>query len=181
MADAYTCGMVLPRPMILRYLPAALAAAALLAVVSPAQAQWKWKDGRGQVHVSDMPPPRDVPDKDILQRPGAVVKRQAAMAASAASAASAAGPVPKALLDPELEARRAKAEAEQKAKAKADEDRNTAIREENCRKARGQLAALQTGQRIARITPQGERIILDDKGRDEEAAIARRVVETDCR
>jgi len=173
--------MVLPRPTTLRCLYATLAAAALLVVASPAHAQWKWKDGRGQVHVSDMPPPRDVPDKDILQRPGAVVKRQAAMAASAASAASAAGTSPKPMVDPELEARRAKAEADQKAKAKADDERNAAIRDENCRKAKGQLAALQTGQRIARITPQGERVILDDKGRDEEAAVARRVVETDCR
>ena len=41
----------------------------LVALVLPAQAQWKWKDGQGQVHLSDTPPPREVQDKDILQDP----------------------------------------------------------------------------------------------------------------
>ena len=46
-----------------------LVGAALLALAAPVHAQWKWKDERGQVHVSDLPPPRDVPERNILQRP----------------------------------------------------------------------------------------------------------------
>ena len=30
---------------------------------------WKWRDKSGQIHISDMPPPADVPEKSILQRP----------------------------------------------------------------------------------------------------------------
>jgi hypothetical protein len=59
----------------------------LLAAAAPAQAQWKWKDRNGQTHISDLPPPRDIPDKDVLQRPSEA--RRAAAAAAAATPASA--------------------------------------------------------------------------------------------
>ncbi len=159
----------------------------------PAHAQWKWKDARGQVHVSDTPPPREVLDKDILQRPAAPVKRAPAAAASGPPT-SAAGPATTAsapsdaatgkarpTTDPELEARKAKAEAEQKYKAKADEERLAAQRAENCQRARQQVAALQSGQRIARVNAGGERVILDDQARASEMSAAQRVVSSDCR
>ena len=46
-------------------------------VALPATAQWKWRDSRGQIHVSDIPPPREVPDRDVLQRPEAPARRKA--------------------------------------------------------------------------------------------------------
>jgi hypothetical protein len=152
---------------------------ALLA--APAQAQYKWKDSRGQVHVSDLPPPRDIPDKDVLQRPGparrSVVVEPAAAPASAASAALA----QRTPLDPELEARRNRAEQEARARAKADEELQAAQRTENCQRARQQLATLDSGQRLVRINPQGERVVLDDAARSDEAQVARRVIASDCR
>ena len=48
-----------------------LAATLTVLAAPPAFAQWKWKDAQGRVTVSDLPPPRSVPDKDILQRPEA--------------------------------------------------------------------------------------------------------------
>lgn len=167
-------------------LPVLLCAAWLaVAIAAPAQAQWKWKDGKGQVHVSDIPPPRDVQDKDILQRPAPAARKPGAtpVAASAAQAASASAvsAAAKSGIDPELAARKAKADAEQKAKTKADEDKLAQQRAENCQRARGHLAALQTGQRAARANAQGEREVLDDKGRADEMALARRVIESDCR
>ena len=41
----------------------------------PAAAQWKWKDARGQVVISDTPPPREIPDRDVLQKPGSAIQR----------------------------------------------------------------------------------------------------------
>jgi len=152
----------------------------LMVLMLPAQAQWKWKDSQGQVHVSDIPPPREVQDKDILQRPNQVLKRAAAAsAAEPAVAASAAPAKPK--VDPELEARKAKAEAEQKAKVKAEEDKVAAQRSENCQRARQHLATLQSGQRLARINAKGEREFLDDAARAQEQQAAQRVIESDCR
>lgn len=158
-------------------------AGTLLVVALPAQAQWKWKDRNGQTHVSDLPPPRDVPDKDVLQRPSEVRRAAASPAAAPASppAASAAVAEAKPRVDPELEARRTQAEQQQKAKAKAEEERVAAQRAENCQRARQQIAGLESGIRLARVNDKGEREILDDKARAEEMQRARQVVASDCR
>jgi hypothetical protein len=157
---------------------------ALLVVAAwpqPASAQWKWRDKDGQVNASDRPPPREVPEKDILSRPVAEARRPVAPAANpSAAGASAAAPAPTAL-EREVQARKRNAEQEQTAKAKAEEERLAQQRADNCRAARGHLAALETGQRIARTNDKGEREVLDDKGRAEEQRRAREVVASDCR
>ena len=156
-----------------------IAAALLLAALAPAQAQYVWKDSKGQMHASDQPPPRDVADKDVLRRPNAA--RPAAPAAAPASAASAARPLAAAApVDPELAQRRARAEQEAKAKARADEQRIAAQRAENCQRARAHLATLDAGTRLVRVNAQGERIVVDDAVRNREAAEARGVVASDC-
>jgi len=155
--------------------------ASLMVLVLPAQAQWKWKDSQGQVHVSDIPPPREVLDKDILQRPNQVFKRAAAAASATEPTAAASAAPAKPKVDPELEARKTKAEAEQKAKAKADEDKLAAQRGENCQRARQHLTTLQSGQRLARINAKGEREFLDDAARAQEQQAAQRVIDSDCR
>ncbi len=148
----------------------------LLALVSLAvQAQYQWRDKAGQMHVSDLPPPADVPEANVLKRPGARVARSAAAAGLPASAASRAG------VDPEIEARRARAEQTDKARAKAEEDRLAEQRAENCQRARAQIGSLESGQRLARVNAQGERVLLDDRARADEVDVARRVMASDCR
>jgi hypothetical protein len=63
----------------------------------------------------------------------------------------------------------------------AEEDRQSAIRAENCRAARSQLSTLESGQRVARTNDKGEREMLDDKGRADETRRAREVIASDCR
>lgn len=156
---------------------AALATTLLLAcLATPALAQWKWRDRSGQITVSDLPPPRDVADKDILQRPDPAAALRTAAAEPAASA-----PAAKPAVDAQLESRRREADQQQAAKAKAEADKLAEQRAQNCRSARSQLAALDSGQRIARIDDKGERIILDDKQRAEEVRRARQVIASDCR
>ena len=153
-------------------------------LAGPALAQYQWKDATGQLHVSDLPPPREVLEKDILKRPGRspgpVAARLSAPAASGPAAASPSRPASTAV-DPELQARRQRAEAEARARAKADEDRTAAQRAENCQRARDQLALLDSGQRMVRLNAQGEREPVDDATRAAEADAARRVVASDCR
>jgi hypothetical protein len=162
-----------------RWSAVALAALACAALLSPAHAQWKWRDARGQITVSDTPPPRDIPAKDVLQQPEVVVRKAAAAPppASAASAMAAARPA----ADPELEARKRKAEQEQAASAKAAEQKNAAIRQDNCQRAREQLATLDSGARIARVKTDGEREYLDDAARAQESQRARQVIASDSR
>jgi hypothetical protein len=168
-------------------------ALATLADPAQAQGQWKWRDAQGRVTVSDLPPPREVADKDILQRPAAVARAPApavpgvAPAAAgagvaapgvAASAPAAARPAP---VDKELEARKRAAEAEKAAKAKAEEQRAAAVRAENCKRARQHLATMDSGQRVARINEKGEREVLDDETRAAESRRAREIIASECR
>jgi hypothetical protein len=163
----------------LRFLRPAAALLAVLAAslaVLPAHAQWKWRDAKGQTHVSDLPPPRDVPDKDVLQRPATLAPR-AAPAASAASAAEAAKPA----VDPELEERKRRAEQEQAQRQKADDRKVAEARKENCRRAQEQLALMDSGVRVVRMKPNGEQEFLDDEQRAREAQRARQAIAEDCR
>ncbi len=158
-------------------------AALLLCAWLPAQGQYLWKDSKGQMHASDQPPPRDVPDKDVIKRPSAA--RPAAAPTPAAAPASAAAPArlpaASAPVDPELAQRRARAEQEAKAKAQAEEQRLAAQRAENCQRARAHLATLEAGTRLVRVNPQGEREVVDDAARAREAAEARNAMASNCR
>ena len=159
-----------------------VAALALLLVGAPGHAQWKWRDKDGGITVSDRPPPGNVPDKDILSRPAAARRAfTAAPAASAASGAASGADSSKTALDREVEARRRASDAEQAAKAKAEDAKLSAQRADNCQRARNQVAVLDSGQRIARVNPKGEREVLDDKGRADEMRQAREVMSTECR
>jgi hypothetical protein len=158
-----------------------LAALAFLVSSGPAEAQWKWRDSRGQIHISDIPPPRDIPDKDVLQRSEVAVRKPAAPPAPAASVVVAASAPGKAPVDPELEERRKRAEQEQVARAEADKQKAAAVRKDNCQRARDQLVTLDSGQRIARIKSDGEREILDDDARAKEARRTREIIASECR
>jgi hypothetical protein len=165
---------------------ATLATTLLCVGVATAQsAPWKYRDARGRVVVSDLPPPAGVQDKDIIERPTAAVRRAAATAQSQAAAASAPANAASAPLvqgnDPELEARRKKAAAEQELNQKAQQEKDNAQRAENCSRAKSHLAALNDGLRIARTNDKGEREILDDKGRAEELQRTRQVMASDCK
>lgn len=171
-------------PMSARTPLATLAVAALLAAAlcAPAAAQWKWRDQNGRITISDLPPPRDVPQQNILQRPDPGQLARPAPAAPAASAASAPAAAPDApRVDPELQARRQAAEDAEAARQREQEAQLAQRRAENCRNARAHLAALDTGQRIARYNAQGEREILDDQQRAAESRRAREVIASDCR
>ncbi len=156
-----------------------LACALATAQSTPAKSTWKWRDASGQIVVSDLPPPTTVPAKDILER-ATDVRGFAPPPKPAATAPSAPG-IGTARVDPELEARRRRAADEQTAQAKAEEAKAAATRADNCGRARSQLQALADGQRMARTNAQGEREVLDDKGRAEEMQRARSIIASDCK
>lgn len=144
----------------------------------PAQAQWKWLDSRGQTHISDTPPPRDVPDKDVLQRPDPTARKAVPAPAAAPSAASTSA---KPAVDPELEERKRKAEQDQATRQKADDKKAQTARADNCQRAREQLSTMESGMRVVRVRPDGEREYLSDEQRASEAQRARSTMATECR
>jgi Domain of unknown function (DUF4124) len=177
----YTPALCYQRPAPLRRLFWVLCGLMLALAVPAAQAQWKWRDKTGQINASDRPPPLDIPEKDILARPAPEVRRVFVPVATASAASAAASAVRAPAGDPQLEARRRAAEQEQASKTKAEEERSKLQQADNCRRARGHLAALEGGQRIARTNEKGEREVLDDRGRAEEMRQARAVIAADCR
>lgn len=153
----------------------------LLLATMPAQAQWKWKDSKGQVHASDLPPPRDIPDRDVIQKPDIALRRPGAATAAPAGESASAVVASKPKVEPELEARRTRSEQEQANRQKAEEDKLAAGRAENCQRARAHLSSLDAGHRLARTNDRGEREILDDKGRADEMQRTRQIISSDCR
>lgn len=163
------------------HLGSTLFALALLAACGGAQAQWQWRDAQGRMQYSDLPPPRDTPPQNILQRPQAVVRLAQPQAASApAGAASLPGSV-----DPALEQRRQQLERQEADRRKADEARAAELRAQqaaqNCEQARAQLRLIESGERVVRTNARGEREFLDDAGRGREAAVARQAIASECR
>lgn len=162
--------------------------AALLVASAPAAAgmQWKWKDASGAIQYSDRPPPPGTAEKDILSKPSGT--RSAAKTATPEQAASAASsPQPKSV-DPELEAKRKKneeerkkAEDERKAQMKAEEEKAAKNRADNCQRARSYQRTLNDGIRISRSNANGEREILDDKGRAEEMRQVEETIRNNCK
>jgi hypothetical protein len=112
-----------------------------------------------------------------VRTPGSVHGRLGA-ARSARGSLSAFAPK---TVDPELEARRKKAEADQAAKVKAEEAKIASAKAENCDRAKEHMRTLDSGVRIARVTANGEREILDDKQRADETKRTRDIIAADCK
>ncbi len=154
-----------------------------------AQAQWQWVDGQGKKVFSDQPPPIEVPEKNILRRPGGnAAARPAAPAAAAAAAAgeSAASASPAAAakpsgVDKELEEKTRKAEEAEKAKRVAEEQRVAKVRADNCARARQGKATFDSGMRVARLNDKGEREVMDDQARAKEQARLQAIIDSDCK
>lgn len=141
-----------------------------------ASAQWQWLDKDGHRVFSDRPPPTDVPDKNILKRPGA--RGAAAVPAAPAETAAPAAP---AGVDKSLDEKKKQAETAEAAKRKAEEDRNARIRAENCARAQQAKAGLDMGGRMTRINEKGEREFMDDAAIAAESQRLQGLISENCR
>ena len=158
-----------------------------------ASAQWQWLDKDGRKVFSDRPPPQEIPDKNILKQPGGTARISrtgpipgaASPAADAASAPAAAAPKPGASaagtgIDKALEEKKAQADAAEAAKKKAEEEKLAKAKADNCARARQAKAAFDSGRPITQSNAQGERIFLDQAGRDAETKRLNGIIASDC-
>ena len=166
-----------------------IAAACLVSMA--ASAQWQWIDQAGRKVFSDRPPPMEVPEKNIVKRPGvrspaadanpASGAPDLAVASVGASAPQSAASAPKLSgVDQELAARKKKAEEAEVAKRKEAQENLLIAKVENCARAKQAKATLDSGMRMARINEKGEREILDDAARAAEAKRIQAIIESDC-
>ena len=160
----------------------------LAATAAMAGEIYMWKDSSGRVHYSDTPPPgqsnaravRSSPDPAPKPAP-APAAGQAAPTGTAAPAGQAAAPKQKSIAEQELEFRQRRAAADE-ARAKAEKEQAAAEeKRRSCDSARNQLAALESGQRIARFNEKGEREFLEDTQRAAEVERMRKVVADACK
>lgn len=158
-----------------------------------ASAQWQWTDKDGHKVFSDRAPPLDVPEKNILKRPGGgkmasttdAASNVAANAPAAASAASgpqtgASAPKPSGV-DKELADKKKKAEEAELAKRKADEEKIVKAKIESCARAKQGKANFDSGIRIAQVNEKGEREVMDDAARAAEVKRIQAIIDTDCK
>jgi len=148
-------------------------------------AGWQWLDGSGHKVFSDMPPPASVPEKNIVQRPPS----PSYDAVPAPAAPPPPAPLP-ALTRPDSSdtpasrrSRRNKAEApalsDGELRAAVDR-RNGEIRQQNCQRAREDLAALASGTRLLVSNERGEPVVLDEARQAAEVSRLRRSEQDNC-
>ena len=141
-----------------------------------ASAQWQWMDKDGRKVFSDRAPPSDIPEKNILKRPGG-----RGFAPPAPVAAPAAEPAATSGGDKALVEKRKQAESAEAAKRKADEDRNTRAMAETCSRAQQAKSGLDSGARMSRINEKGEREFLDDAARAAEGERLQGIINENCK
>ena len=139
-----------------------------------AQAQIKcWNDANGKRVCGDTPPPGV---KGTAIRGTQSSEPAPAPAAKGKDAKK--GPLTPA--EQEQEYRKRKAE-EEKTSAKADAaEKEKELKKQNCDQAQDSLRMLESGQRIARTNPSGERYYLDDTQREAEIVKGREAVKRSC-
>ena len=149
-------------------------------VAAPALAQtYKWTDANGKVHYSDQPPPANAKEQ-VTVKPR---KPSASTPAANPAATEKGAPAAKAKTYVEQEANFKKrqveaAEREAAEKKKADE---AVEKKQNCEQARSQLKNLQSGGRITRNNPQGEREYLNDAQIAQEIQRGKKTVDSWCK
>ena len=155
-------------------------AACLLATA--ASAQWQWVDNAGRKVFSDRAPPPEVPDKNIIKRPGKPTQTDVAGdPAAAASAPQASASAPKlGGVDKDLIEKKKKAEEAQAAKRRAEEENLLKAKVENCARAKQAKATLESNLRLARVNEKGEREVLDAATRAAEIKHAQSIIDSEC-
>jgi type IV secretory pathway VirB10-like protein len=143
-----------------------LAAGALMAFATLAQAQYMWIDEKGLKQFSDRAPPPSIPLKNILQAP-----RGAASALTLQAEPTAAVSEPAKLKSaPSLAERnadylkRSKEKAEREQKEHSEQESRLA-QAENCERARAAKQSIDSGVRIGTIEKNGERGFMNDDQR----------------
>ncbi len=145
---------------------------AWLLVAAPAAAQmYKWVDKDGKVRYGDTPP---------LGTKATLMRGAASAASAPAPAGKAAGKGALSPAEQEKEYRQRQEEA-RKASDKVQQDQQAkSERNEGCERSQEYLRTLESGQRIARSNPNGERYYLTEDQVAQETAKARAAVAKAC-
>jgi hypothetical protein len=160
-----------------------------------ASAQWQWREKDGRQIFSDLAPPTEITEKNIMKRPPGVNRAAAPLVITpglattadtrpvvAPAAAAAKASVPKLSgKDLALEAKIRKTEKEEAAKQEVALEQVAKAKAENCERAKTGLATLQSGVRMSAVNAAGEREVFDDTRRASETKRAHTVLDASCK
>lgn len=138
-------------------------------------AQWLWLDEGGRRVYSDQPPPPAVPPARILRQPG--VAAPALWTASSPTSAPLTPPSPP---RPSRSASAPPPPQPGEEALRALRDENARLRDAHCARLRDAWATLESGVRLARTLPNGEREVLDDAARAAERQQLQGLLASDC-
>ena len=152
---------------------------ALLLASGTAFAQmYRWVDKDGKVRYGDTPPP-GAKTSSVRGAPAGGAAPAAPAAASKDAKDAKKGPLTPA--EQEQEYRKRQAES-RKAAEKADAEKQAKSElSESCMRSREYLSTLNSGQRIARTNPSGERYYMDEHQVAQEVAKAEQAVQKSCK
>lgn len=123
----------------------------------------KWVDANGEVQYSDGPPPLNAKAEKVRTPP----------------APSDLAP-PKSVAEQEADYRKAQKAKQDAAQEAAQVEEAARERKQNCDAARGNLAAMQSNQRVTTYNAAGEPVLMDDAMRQENMEEARKQITTFC-
>jgi hypothetical protein len=137
------------------------------ALASWANNPWQWVDEAGRTTYSDQPPSPSGPPVQVLRRPGeaAPPPTLGAEPVRPPPASPASAPAPKSAQEDRL---------------RALQESNSRLRAARCAQVRQAWSALESGQRIARTSPTGEREVLDDAARATERVRLQGILASEC-
>jgi hypothetical protein len=145
---------------------------AALAFSAGATAQlYKWKDANGRMQYGDVPPPGV--DATPMRAPPAGSPAPAPADKKADSKSDKA-------LSPEAAFRKRQQERDAADDKDAKDRAQAENKRANCDQAQGQLRLLESGQRVATINTDGERVIMDDDARARQMERAQKAVSDWC-
>ena len=140
-------------------------------------AHWLWLDEAGRRVYSDQPPAPSVPAARVLRQPGRPAP--SAWSASSPTPSPVTAPAPPQAAAPRSAPSASTPTADDEA-VRALKEQNARLRDAHCARLRATWASLASGQRLARILPNGEREVLDDAGRAAERQRLQEALASDC-
>jgi Domain of unknown function (DUF4124) len=153
-----------------------LLAASLLAAPVAAQQLYRSVGPDGRVQYSDRPP------TDGRKAEKVTSTRVNTAPADTAQGGDATKPnAPQSLAEKEQEFRKRRIEAEEKARKEQKLAEQNLAKNEACTGMRRQLASMQAGGRITRMTESGERVFLEDAEIQQEIAKVQRDIASNCK
>lgn len=140
----------------------------------PVHAQtYQWKDSSGRTIISDTPQPGAGKAARVIggSTPSFSSEKPADKTAEA----------PKTTAEKDLEFKKRQQEAREKTEKDAKEQKAAADRQDNCERARRNMAALESKQPMATYDDKGERKVMDDSQRQLEMERIRQIVAESCK